>query len=123
MLTKGSSAVVVERNGWKPCCVGEVVREAVIVGRSRRLRILITGLINDMEQYDDPKPAGLPGFKTGNTRAAFQMAGTVASLTDRLKIDIRKARPASPKCFRWTDVRPSGPVAVELLAFLMASSV
>ena len=54
--------------------------------------------------------------------ANFHIAGIVAVDIEELKILQRKLVPAGPRCFRWRMVMLSGPVAVELLHFSMASA-
>jgi hypothetical protein len=65
--------------------------------------------------------AGFPGLTTGITKAFFHIAGMFALPTDRLKRAVRYLRAVMPRCFRCLGVKPSGPVAVDLLEALMAS--
>lgn len=67
--------------------------------------------------------ASLPGFRTETITAAFQIARSSALPTEKLKRLVRYATTQGPRCLRWIEVRPSGPVADELLAALIASRV
>ena len=118
----GRRAVVVEWKGRNPCD-GEGLRASVREGRKRRSRTLAAGHKREIGLYDVPWSEGLPGFGIGITSAVFQIAGMTASLTERLNKLVRNSIPLSPRCLRWREVKPSGPIAVKLLACLMASRV
>ena len=59
----------------------------------------------------------------GKIRAFFQMSGSSARLTDRLKMRVRYLIPKGPRCLRCSIVSWSGPVAVELLDCFIAAAV
>ena len=71
---------MVEWLGRKPCWDGERGMWWVSVGRSRRSKTFIAGHRRDMGRYPDPKPAGLPGFRTGIIVDCFHIEGMSALL-------------------------------------------
>jgi hypothetical protein len=86
-------------------------------------RVLVAGLSWDIGRYEELSPAGSSGFRTGIVVAAFQTDGRSAEQTDKLKRRVRKSTHLGPRCFSWMAMRPSRPVAEELLAALIASKV
>ena len=65
----------------------------------------------------------MPGFKTGKTNALFQMAGMSELATDKLKSSVKYRKATGPRCLRWRTDKPSGPMAEEYFARLMAWTV
>ena len=85
LVERGSKAETVEWRGLKPCCEGDMVREALRVGSSIRSKTLISGHSKLIGRYDGPWSGDFPGFNTGMTLADFQIAGISAAFTDKLK--------------------------------------
>jgi len=63
----------------------------------------------------------LPDFKSGTMVESFHRSGIAFNLMDWLKGPHKALMPSGPKCRRWSYARPSGPLALELPARLMAS--
>ena len=120
VVDRGSKAVVVEWRGLKPCWESLGVRVAVRCGSMSRSSTLEAGHRSDMGRYDFPRSGCLPALRRGTMVAFFQMSGISARLIDRLNMSVRYCVPEGPRCFRCSTVRPSGPVAVELLHCLIA---
>ena len=50
------------------------------------------------------------------------MEGRLTPASEKLKSSVRKARPETPRCFRWATVSLSSPTAIDGLASLIAGS-
>jgi hypothetical protein len=127
LVTIDRSAVMVLRFGRYPCWVGELGRVVEKYGRCKRSRTFTAGERSEIGLYPVLRFAGLPGLGTGTTLAFFQMEGMLALEMERFYSSVRKAMPRGPKNFKWSEVRPSGPTAVELedciIAFLVSTTV
>ena len=87
--TIGSNAVTVDLKGRKPCWVAVGRRESVLAGCSRCSKILTARHSKEMGLNEEPRPTGLPGFRTGLTNADFQIDGMSLFWTDKLKSAVR----------------------------------
>ena len=85
--------------------------------------ILMAGHSKDTGRYDLDSVGSLPGFSSGMILEVFHISGIWLNLSDRLKMWVRYSIPAGPMCLRWTVAILSGPIALEALAFLIASLV
>ena len=85
----GSSAVVVDRRGLKPCCESAKVRCSLKYGKISLSRTFASGDSKEMGLYDDPSVTGLPGLGMAIMLAVFQAAGMEAVERERLKIWVR----------------------------------
>ena len=94
-----------------------------MVGRMRRSMILMLGHNSETVLKDVEASDGLFGLRRGMMTEVFQMLGMLPDLTELLKMSVRYCMPVGPMCFRCTVEMPSGPRALEALAFLMASVV
>ena len=65
--------------------------------------------------------AGFPGFRIGIMEASFHKFGMEFDRIERLKRSVRAPVPSGPRWRRWRYEIPSGPLAVELPARLIAS--
>ena len=88
-VVRGSSAVVVEWRGRKPCCVWLGVKTALRIGRMRRSNTLEVEQRREMGRYDLDSSFGLPGFRMGIIMACFHRAGSSAFCMERLQMSVR----------------------------------
>ena len=65
---------------------------------------------------------GFPGFGMGTILAIFKIVGMSEWEIEWLNKAVRKRNARGPRALRWTVVKPSGPTAVDDLAFLIAST-
>ena len=70
-----------------------------------------------------PWSMGLPGFRRGMILATFQMLGMMEVKIHLLKMMVMNLMPFGPKFLSIMGDMPSGPAALEFLAFLMAAAV
>ena len=94
--------------GLKPCWETRVSRASVRNGRSRRSKIFTAGHSKEIGRYEAPSILGPQGFKIGMIVELFQREGRLIPPSEKLKSYVRKARPETPRCFRWATVSPSG---------------
>ena len=83
----------------------------------------MAGQRRETSLYEFESPGSLPGLGRGTTRDFFQIAGIWLADIDRLKSLVRNINPFGPRCFKCRFDISSGPMALDDLAFLMASSV
>ena len=122
-LEKSCRADTQECSLLKPCWMSGIGRDSVREGRMSRSRIFMAGQRRETGRYEVDSSAGLFGFSRGIIIDVFQMAGMELVLIERLKIVVRYRRPWSPRCFRCSVEILSGPMALDALAFFMASLV
>ena len=80
---------MVERRRRKPCWCSAGWKAAVREGRMSRSSILTAGARREIGRYETPLSADFPGFNTGMILAVFQIAGTSAFATDKLKVSVK----------------------------------
>jgi len=104
----------------KPCWISARLRLLVRNGRISRSSTLMAGQSREIDRNEDPKWRGLPVLGIGMIFSCFQMDGMLADCNGKLKSLMRYSSPSGPKCFRWSIVRLSRPVAMDLLESLIA---
>ena len=70
-----------------------------------------------------PSSAGLPGFRRGMIFPIFHLDGIMESFTLLLQMEVKYVIPLGPRCFIMINERPSGPIALEFLDFVIALRV
>ena len=83
-------------------------------------RTLITGDNSVIGLYELPILMGFPGLGMGIIFPSFHMSGIFKELTHRLNVSAMYVNPFSPTCLSMIIARPSGPIAVEAFAALIA---
>ena len=107
----------------KPCWKSGIGRSLVSDGRISCSSVLIAGERSDTGLYDLDSQASFPGFRSGTITDFFQMSGILHCTRVKLKILVRYSVALLPRCLRWRLDIPSGPMALDDLAFLIASLV
>uniref|UniRef100_A0A8D8QTQ4 Uncharacterized protein n=1 Tax=Cacopsylla melanoneura TaxID=428564 RepID=A0A8D8QTQ4_9HEMI len=90
-------------------------------GNSVASIILTTGERSEIGRYDFESWGSLPGFNRGMMRAIFQIFGMISVDNDRLNIFVMYSMPFGPRCLSIRVDIPSGPIALDALAFLIAN--
>ena len=82
----------------------------------------MAGHSNDTGRYEVESSAGLPGFSSGMIVDVFHIAGIELVWIDRLKIFVKYFIPEGPRYFKCRLDILSGSSALDVFAFLIASS-